>query len=72
MQFLKIVVFSLLLGSTAFAGYATWRNFGAQSFESPQGVSLRQESVRTGHRGGFFAYYGRSRTHRGGGLSGGK
>lgn len=71
MQFLKIAVFSLLLGSTAFAGYATWRNFGAQKFEHPQGISLRQESVRAG-RTGFFPYYGRYRTHRGGGLSGGK
>ncbi|MGD9365658.1 MAG: hypothetical protein PVH87_08185 [Desulfobacteraceae bacterium] len=68
MQFIKIVVFSMLLGSTAFAGYATWRNFGAQKFEHPQGISLRQESVRAG----FFPYYGRYRTHRGGGLSGGK
>ena len=71
MQFFKIAIISLLLGSSAFAGLATWRNFGAQTFEHPKGLSLRQESVRAG-RTGFFPYYARHRSHRGGGLSGGK
>ena len=70
MQFLRIVVTGLLVGGTAMAGLATWRNVGAQAFEHPKGISLRQESVR-GRTGGFFPYYS-TRHHRGGGLSGGK
>ena len=70
MQFLKIAIVGALLGTSAFAGFATWRNYGAQKFEHPEGISLRQESVRTGR--GFFHSYGRFRSHRGGGLSRGK
>jgi hypothetical protein len=71
MQFLKVAVISLLVGGSAFAGFATWRNYGAQDFEHPEGISLRQESVRAG-RAGFFRSYNRHRSHRGGGLSSGK
>lgn len=71
MQLLRLALVGLLVGGTAFAGLATWRNFGAQPFEHPQGISLRQESVQKG-RAGFFPYYARSRHFRGGGLSGGK
>lgn len=71
MQLLRIALLGVLVASSAFAGLATWRNYGAQQFEHPQGISLRQESVNRG-RAGFFPYYARSRHHRGGGLSGGK
>lgn len=71
MQLLKIAIISLLLGSTAYAGVATWRNYGAQEFEHPGGISLRDESVRS-RKAGFFPYYARNRSYRGGGLSGGK
>ena len=71
MPFLKIAIVSLLVGGSAFAGIATWRNYGAQNFEHPTGISLRQESVRT-NGAGFFPYYARSRYHRGGGIRGGK
>jgi hypothetical protein len=71
MQLFKIVIVGLMVGGSALAGFATWRNVGAQTFEHPEGISLRQESVRTS-RTGFFPYYARSRYHRGGGLSGGK
>lgn len=71
MQLLKVVIVSVLLGSTVFAGFATFRNVGAQEIEHPEGISIRQESVQT-RRSGFFPYYARSRAHRGGGLAGGK
>jgi len=70
MQLFKIAIIGLLVGGSALAGFATWRNVGAQAFEHPEGISLRQESVRS--RAGFFLFYARSRYHRGGGLSGGK
>jgi hypothetical protein len=65
------IVIGLLAGSTLLAGWATRRNLGAQEFEHPKGISLRQDSVRTS-RAGFFPWYVGSRRHRGGGFSGGK
>ena len=59
-----------LVGGTLLAGAATWSNLGVDRAETPQGVSLKDESVRSGGRGFFYGYYGRS--HSGGGLRGGK
>ena len=53
------------LGSVA----ATSKNIGVEGFEHEDGVSLRQESTN-GNRG-FFMYYV-TRSHRGGGLAGGR
>jgi len=45
---------------------------GAEPFEHPEGISLRQESVGL-VPGAFFLFYGRThRRHTGGGLHGGK
>lgn len=67
----KILVYGALLGGTAGAGAATLANAGAPPLEHPQGVSLKETSVRTDRGAAFFpGYWGRS--HRGGGLRGGK
>lgn len=71
MQFIKIAVITLLAGGTIYASVATYRKVGAQLVEHPAGISLRQESVRT-KRSGWFLYYNRRHSHRGGGLSRGK
>lgn len=68
MKVVKVLAGFLLAGGTGLAAVATMTNAGVPAAEEPQGVSLRQESVRARH-GGFFAGY---RTHRGGGLRGGK
>jgi len=71
MRFIKFGVITLLAGGTIFATAATFSKVGAQSIEHPQGLKLRQESTRT--RGyGFFPFYARSHSHRGGGLARGK
>lgn len=71
MQLLKIAIITILAGGTLFASAATFSKMGAKNVEHPAGITLRQESVRTGHSG-FFPYYSRRHSHRGGGLSGGK
>ena len=71
MQFIKIAVLFLLAGGTIVASAATFTKAGVQTIEHPEGISLREESVRT-RRAQFFPYYSRSRYHRGGGLSRGK
>ena len=71
MQFIKIAVITLLVGGTIYASVATYRKVGVQTVESPEGISLRQESVRN-QRPGRFLYYNRTHSHRGGGLSRGK
>ncbi len=58
----------LLAGATFVAGAATVGKTGVSTAEEPQGISLRQESTRNHHRGFFYGY----RSHRGGGLRGGK
>ncbi len=58
----------VLAGATLLAGAATIGKSGVPTAEEPQGISLRQESTRNHHRGFFYGY----RTHRGGGLRGGK
>jgi hypothetical protein len=71
MQFIKIGVLFLLAGGTIVASAATFTKAGVQTIEHPEGISLRQESVRT-RRAHFFTFYRRGRYHRGGGLSRGK
>ncbi len=68
---LRIAVILLLVGVTTFTVIATFAKLGAESAEHPGGISLREESIRTS-RTGFFGYYARTRTYRGGGLRGGK
>jgi len=58
----------ILVGATCIAGAATLGKAGVRTLEEPQGISLRQESTQTHHRGFFLGY----RSHRGGGLRGGK
>ena len=67
MQFIKIGVLFLLAGGTIVASAATYTKAGVQTIDHPDGISLRQESVRT-KRARFFPYYRRGRYHRGGGL----
>lgn len=61
-----------LLGLTVLDCGATFAHVGAQSWEHPDGISLRQDSTGSGSGvGGFFLFYN-SRSHYGGGISGGK
>ena len=60
---------ALLIVGCFFAMVATNANLGVEGFEHEEGMSLRQDS--TTRRTGFFVYYG-SRSHRGGGILGGK
>ena len=69
MRFAKILTGFILAGGTLMAGAATLSNIGAAKLNEPQGVSLRQESQRSQGRGFFYGY---GRSHRGGGLGGGK
>ena len=64
----KLLLLTLLGGGTTAAGAATWMGVGVAPPEEPQGISLRQESARSRAHGFFYAY----RSHRGGGLRGGK
>ncbi|MDA3901706.1 MAG: hypothetical protein PF637_14440 [Spirochaetes bacterium] len=71
----RILILLAVISSTGFASYMTYTKRGAQSIEHPEGISLREESTRSNRRGGFFLFYyasGAGRSHRGGGLRGGK
>lgn len=57
---------ALLAGGTVLAAVATFASLGVARADEVEGVSLRQESQRAP---GFFVAY---RSHRGGGLRGGK
>lgn len=65
MIFKRILLGFLLGGGTLVASAATLLGAGVSPPDEPQGVSLRQETPRAG----FFQTY---RSHRGGGLRGGK
>ena len=65
-----IILASLLAGGTFLAGAATFGKFGVSRLNEPQGISLREESVRSKRQGFFRTYHLRS--HTGGGLSRGK
>ena len=61
-----------LAGLTGLAALVTALDLvPAESLEHPEGISLRQESA-TSPGGAFFLGYASGRSHRGGGLSGGK
>jgi hypothetical protein len=68
---LTIIGTALVIVVTLLAAIFTYLHFGSEDFEEPQGLSLRQESERSGGHG-FFFLYTRTRSHSGGGLSGGK
>ena len=63
----KYLLYTVLGGITGLALFASIIDAGVSRAEEPEGVSLRQESARSA---GFFHAYHRS--HRGGGLRGGK
>jgi hypothetical protein len=69
MKFAKLLTGLILGGGTLMAGAATLSNIGAAQLNEPQGISIRQESQRSQGRGFFYGY---GRSHRGGGLGGGK
>lgn len=60
-----------LVGGTILAAVSTFAGAGASPVEHPEGISLRDESVR--QSGGFFMMYMHTpRYHTGGGLRMGK
>ena len=69
MRFLRFIFIALAAGSTIMAAGATMTKLGVPMVSYPQGISLRQESVRGGHMA-IFPYMGRS--HHGGGMRGHK
>ena len=62
----KYLLYTVLGGITGLALFASIFDAGVSRADEPEGVSLRQESARSA---GFFHAY---RSHRGGGLRGGK
>ena len=64
------IMFSLVMSFMS-AVHATKINLGIEDFDMTQGVSIRQESTTRPTTRTFFSYYN-SRSHAGGGLSGGK
>ena len=68
MKFSHLMLSAVLAGGTVFAGAATISKLGVPKAEEPQGISLREESARARGAGFFYAH----RSHRGGGLRGGK
>ena len=66
----RILLFTGLLGATAGAATGALTGVGAEPLNQPQGISLRETSLRDDRQAGFFHRY--HRTHRGGGLRGGK
>ncbi|MFH1982444.1 MAG: hypothetical protein ABIL58_11415 [Pseudomonadota bacterium] len=71
MGFLRALVIGAAAVSTIYASAATFAKWGIPSAAFPQGVRLRQESL-IGRRGAMVLPMRAGRTHRGGGLSGGK
>lgn len=69
MKVSTLILGAVLIGGTVGAGAVTAAKAGVPKAEEPQGISLRQESERS-PRGFFYGYHMRS--HRGGGLRGGK
>lgn len=70
MVFLRVLVIGVAAASTIFASAATYGKWGIPTATHPQGVRLRQESLIG--RGAMVLPMRAGRTHRGGGLSGGK
>ena len=71
MQFLRLLVIGITAAGTIGVGAATFANWGVPSINQPQGIQMRQESIRK-TRAGLIAGRSLRRSHRGGGLSGGK
>lgn len=67
MKVARLLAAALLAGGTVLAATVAWSGMAVTTASEPRGISLREESARGGR--GFFAAY---RTHRGGGLHGGK
>lgn len=67
MKAATVLLAALLAGGTGLAALATFASLGVARADELTGVSLRQESRRA--PAGFFVAY---RSHRGGGLRGGK
>ncbi|MCB9780261.1 MAG: hypothetical protein H6742_16960 [Alphaproteobacteria bacterium] len=71
MGMLPLAALGFVLLVTGFGAVATWADLvPAETVGEEQTVSLREESTRSG--GGFFVGYSVGRSHRGGGLRGGK
>ena len=70
MNFLRFGLIGIIAFSTIWAAQATYRKTGVRDVMYPKGISLRQDSIRGTHAGLYPG--GRVRTHRGGGLHGGK
>ena len=68
MKLLRGLLATAMIGGSAAGATATYLHYGVPRVEEPQGISLRQESERKPGIGFFPAY----RSHRGGGLRGGK
>ncbi len=68
MQFLKYIIIGATVSSTIMASVATIGNWGVHDANHSDGIQMRQESIRDRTR--VFPIIGRS--HRGGGLRGGK
>jgi hypothetical protein len=70
MGFLRVLVIGAAAAGTIYASAATFGKWGIPTVAHPQGVRLRQESL-IGRRAMVLPLRA-GRTHRGGGLSGGK
>lgn len=71
MGMLPLAALGFVLLTTGGAAVATWTDMvPAETIGEEQSVSLRDESTRS--NGGFFIGYAAGRSHRGGGLRGGK
>lgn len=71
MGFLRVLVIGAAAASTIYASAATFGKWGIPTVAHPQGVRLRQESL-IGRRPMVLLPMRAGRSHRGGGLSGGK
>ncbi len=68
---IRVFLLVFLVGGSILAAVATFAGAGASTVAHPDGISLRDESVR--RSGGFFLMYMHTpRYHTGGGLRMGK
>ncbi|MFT7520424.1 MAG: hypothetical protein ACI9MC_002570 [Kiritimatiellia bacterium] len=71
----RLLFWPVILGSALISGGGSalaYTSYGVESFEHPDGISLRQESAGP-VPGAFFLFYStHHRRHSGGGLHGGK
>ncbi len=64
MRYLRFIFMALAASSTLLAGGATFAKLGVPVVQHPQGISLKQESLRRSHSGMFRT----ARGHYGGGI----